>query len=298
MTGTTLNVNTTALSSTFLPLAGGVMSGAISQPVAPVAANDLANKAYVDASVAPDATSLIKGKVQLAGDLSGTAAAPSVANLAITNAKLANLSGTSQLKGSSSTSSAATNIILGAGLSMTGTTLSATANVLNVVSSTTVYTILGTIPNSSPISLTDYTVNVNPGQSVKINYSWNFQSAGGGSAYAPSFGWSGTSVTDLFQAHIPYIFNATFPYCTTIFQSTPPTQYTLTATNADSVLTQTFTLTAAGLYGPAIAIYAIVYYKNNGSSPVSLTPLFNRDLKSAGGITIQISGGWMDYTYF
>ncbi|CCV02336.1 hypothetical protein IIV30_141R [Invertebrate iridescent virus 30] len=32
----------------FVPLAGGVMSGAISQPLAPIASNDLANKGYVD----------------------------------------------------------------------------------------------------------------------------------------------------------------------------------------------------------------------------------------------------------
>ncbi|ADO00357.1 hypothetical protein WIV_gp014 [Wiseana iridescent virus] len=32
----------------FLPLAGGAMTGAISQPLAPIAVNDLTNKAYVD----------------------------------------------------------------------------------------------------------------------------------------------------------------------------------------------------------------------------------------------------------
>src|SRR5574344_446645 len=32
----------------FLPLAGGIMSGAISQPLTPVAVNDLVNKDYVD----------------------------------------------------------------------------------------------------------------------------------------------------------------------------------------------------------------------------------------------------------
>lgn len=37
----------------------------------------------------PDATTLVKGKVQLAGDLSGTAAAPTVANQKITPSKLA-----------------------------------------------------------------------------------------------------------------------------------------------------------------------------------------------------------------
>jgi hypothetical protein len=50
-------------------------------------------KDYVDFSVssgAPDATSTVKGKVQLAGDLTGTAASPAVAINAITTAKLAN----------------------------------------------------------------------------------------------------------------------------------------------------------------------------------------------------------------
>lgn len=53
-----------------------------------------------------------------------------------------------------------------------------------------------------------------------------------------------------------------------------------------------------GLYGQSRAIYCNVYYKNNGASAVTLTPLFNRDLKTATGVTIQIAGGWMDYTYF
>ena len=49
-------------------------------------------KDYVDSSVtsgAPDATTITKGKVQLAGDLTGTAAAPEVAAGKITTAKLA-----------------------------------------------------------------------------------------------------------------------------------------------------------------------------------------------------------------
>ncbi|CCV01852.1 hypothetical protein IIV22A_008L [Invertebrate iridescent virus 22] len=304
MSGTTLNINTSSLSSTFLPLAGGTMSGAITQPLAPVAPNDVANKAYVDSQVAasstPDATSSVKGKIQLAGDLSGTASAPVVAPLAITNAKLADTSSPGQLKGSSQSSSAVTDLTIGTGLSLTGSILSVTAGVLNVIRSTTVYTILGSATSpTSPIPMNDYTINVNAGQGVKINYSWNYQSAGGGTAYAPSFGWSGTSVSDNFQAHIPGIFQGgASPLCTAIFQSTPPTQYTLSTTNADSNLNQNFTLSLAGLNGPALAIEAIVYYKNNGASTVALTPLFNRDNKTAGGITIQISGGWMDYVYF
>jgi hypothetical protein len=141
MSGTTLNVNTTALSGTFLPLAGGTMSGAISQPVAPLVGNDLTNKTYVDGLVTPDATTLIKGKVQLAGDLTGTAASPLVANLAITtgkladnaitNSKMANMSGVSQLKGSGSGGANAADISLGTGLNMSGTTLSVDSTTLN-----------------------------------------------------------------------------------------------------------------------------------------------------------------------
>ncbi|CCV01987.1 hypothetical protein IIV22A_143R [Invertebrate iridescent virus 22] len=134
MSGTTLNVNTSSLSSTFLPLSGGTMSGAITQPLAPVVPSDLANKAYVDAQVVsgvPDATSSVKGIVQLAGDLSGTASAPVVSSLAITNFKLANLSAVSQLKGSSSTASTATDISLGSGLSMSGTTLNVNTSSLS-----------------------------------------------------------------------------------------------------------------------------------------------------------------------
>jgi hypothetical protein len=113
--------------SSFLPLTGGTMTGAITQPLAPTSGNDLANKTYVDAQVSsvviPDATTSIKGKLQLAGDLSGTAAAPLVASKAITNTKLDAFSNSSQLKGSSSTSTDATDIALGNGLIMSNTTL-------------------------------------------------------------------------------------------------------------------------------------------------------------------------------
>jgi hypothetical protein len=67
------------------------------------------------------------------GDLSETGANSGIGlvkPLAINNSKLANLGGTSQLKGSSSASSAAADITLGSGLSMTGTTLSVAASAL------------------------------------------------------------------------------------------------------------------------------------------------------------------------
>jgi hypothetical protein len=55
-------------------------------------------KDYVDASVtsgAPDATITVKGKIQLAGDLTGTAGAPTIAANAITTAKIINAAVTS-----------------------------------------------------------------------------------------------------------------------------------------------------------------------------------------------------------
>ena len=59
----------------------------------PTLAQDAATKNYVDTSIStnatPDATTTVKGKVQLAGDLTGTAASPAVATGAITTAKLA-----------------------------------------------------------------------------------------------------------------------------------------------------------------------------------------------------------------
>ena len=113
----------------FLPLAGGTMSGAIFQPLPPLNNFHLTNKLYVDNAVlnaTPDATSIVKGKVKLSGDLSGTADLPIVAPLAITNTKLANMTGLSQLKGSNGLSTQVTDILLGTGLSISGLTLNAT----------------------------------------------------------------------------------------------------------------------------------------------------------------------------
>lgn len=53
----------------------------VTRVVDPTSAQDAATKNYVDAQVTaatPDATTLVKGKVQLAGDLGGTAASPTV----------------------------------------------------------------------------------------------------------------------------------------------------------------------------------------------------------------------------
>ncbi|HXH26668.1 MAG TPA: hypothetical protein VNG90_02145 [Candidatus Acidoferrum sp.] len=58
----------------------------------PMLGTHAANKSYVDSVAtvgAPDASASTKGVIQLAGDLSGTAAAPTVGNGAITGAKIA-----------------------------------------------------------------------------------------------------------------------------------------------------------------------------------------------------------------
>lgn len=59
----------------------------------PTTGTQVSNKQYVDSTVTaaatPDATTLVKGKIKLAGDLSGTADLPTVANGAITDIKIA-----------------------------------------------------------------------------------------------------------------------------------------------------------------------------------------------------------------
>ena len=78
-----------ALEATKLGLAGGILAGDIEIPTGnriiltdvPTNATDAANKSYVDGVVASgtvDASTTVKGKIQLAGDLAGTAEAPTV----------------------------------------------------------------------------------------------------------------------------------------------------------------------------------------------------------------------------
>jgi hypothetical protein len=65
------------------PLASPTFTGTVTVPT-PSNNTDAATKSYVDTTVSagtPDANSTTKGKVQLAGDLSGTAAAPTVAKI-------------------------------------------------------------------------------------------------------------------------------------------------------------------------------------------------------------------------
>lgn len=81
----------TVADSTKLPLTGGTLSGALNMGshqinalTDPTLAQDAATKNYVDTHVptVSDATTTSKGIVQLAGDLSGTAASPTVPALA------------------------------------------------------------------------------------------------------------------------------------------------------------------------------------------------------------------------
>ena len=88
-----VTVNQSSLDARYLKLAGGTMAGDIEVPTGKkiiisdqaVNATDAANKAYVDSLVAgatPDASTTVKGKIQLAGDLGGTADLPTVPGLA------------------------------------------------------------------------------------------------------------------------------------------------------------------------------------------------------------------------
>ena len=94
--------NQAALDARYLRLAGGTMQGDIVIPAtkkititdAPNTATDAVNKAYVDAQIAsgaPDATTSLKGKIQLGGDLAGTgttAETPIITDNAITTNKI------------------------------------------------------------------------------------------------------------------------------------------------------------------------------------------------------------------
>lgn len=65
------------------PLASPTFTGTVTVPT-PSNSTDAATKAYVDSAAAsgtPDATASVKGKIQLAGDLGGTAASPTVPGL-------------------------------------------------------------------------------------------------------------------------------------------------------------------------------------------------------------------------
>ncbi len=81
----------------YVQLAGSTLQGNLIIPSgkkitlsdSPTTSLDAANKDYVDASKTLDATILMNGKIRLAGDLTGTAASPEIANGAITDTKIA-----------------------------------------------------------------------------------------------------------------------------------------------------------------------------------------------------------------
>lgn len=88
-----VTVNQSSLDARYLKLAGGIMAGNIMVPTGkvisiedvPTSNTSAANKAYVDSLVAgatPDASTTVKGKIKLAGDLGGTADLPTVPELA------------------------------------------------------------------------------------------------------------------------------------------------------------------------------------------------------------------------
>jgi len=91
----TNNIGTT--DARYVQLAGSTMQGNLIFPTGkkitltdqPSLATDAANMSYVDASKTVDATTLLNGKIRLAGDLTGTAASPEIASAAITDAKIA-----------------------------------------------------------------------------------------------------------------------------------------------------------------------------------------------------------------
>jgi hypothetical protein len=91
----TNNIGTT--DARYVQLAGSTLQGNLIFPTGknitltdqPSLSTDAANKAYVDESKTPDATTLLNGKIRLAGDLTGTAASPEIASAAITDAKVA-----------------------------------------------------------------------------------------------------------------------------------------------------------------------------------------------------------------
>lgn len=91
----TNNIGTT--DARYVQLAGSTMQGNLLFPTSkkitltdlPALSTDAVNKAYVDATITVDATTLVNGKIRLAGDLTGTASSPAIASGAITDAKIA-----------------------------------------------------------------------------------------------------------------------------------------------------------------------------------------------------------------
>ncbi|MDX6188127.1 hypothetical protein SGQ83_02105 [Flavobacterium sp. Fl-318] len=81
----------TSASGQYVPLAGGTMTGSLLLPADPTLNLEAATKHYVDTKVAAvpatsDATVTATGKIQLAGDLTGTASLPTVKAASLTQA--------------------------------------------------------------------------------------------------------------------------------------------------------------------------------------------------------------------
>jgi hypothetical protein len=134
----------------------------------------------VDSATLPKAGATQFGVVEFSGSGDLVETAPNsgigvVKPLAVTNSKLANLSGVSQLKGSSSVSSAATDITLGSGLAILGTTISVDPSIIDQIPQ------LKKLASNEVISLPFTTgtttgringlaVDVAPGQRVLLEY--------------------------------------------------------------------------------------------------------------------------------
>mgnify|MGYP000034084528 FL=1 len=152
-----ITTNQATLEAKYVQLRGSTMSGNLSFPGgtkiqiadAPTSSTDVANKAYVDiqtaAGITPDATNLVVGKIQLAGDLGGpssTATNPIISNGAINNAKLASgsvsddkVTGTiSGAKGGTGVNNTGKTITLGGNLTTSGSN----ALTLNTIGTTSV----------------------------------------------------------------------------------------------------------------------------------------------------------------
>lgn len=358
-------IDSVVLSTMFLPITGGSLTGSVTQPFPPTNPDDLSNKTYVDTQVnliaTPDASSTMKGKLQLTGDLSGSASSPRISNLAVTNAKMANMSNINQLKGSNSINSTVVDINVGHGLtiennslygsvsfftgnnpnlsapeerpnkpnvayvgsdgslwiwsgSLPGSSIPAAPGsqysrgpgALNVLKSNTLYTIPSTSLLSSPITLGDFNIQVPSGSKIKVNYILNFQNSGN---VSPNFGWTGVHQTlDFFQASIigffgtsltPASFSTIYQTNTTLspLQTGGADLYALATINSsNSVISSTLNL--GGVGGQSVPIHIMAYYENNSGSLTTLGLLFNRDLKTSTGQTIQIAGGVADYTFY
>lgn len=78
----------TSASGQYVPIVGGTMTGLLTLSKDPTSNLEAATKQYVDSKVTSiaDATTITTGKIQLAGDLSGTAGSPTIKSASLTEA--------------------------------------------------------------------------------------------------------------------------------------------------------------------------------------------------------------------